>query len=80
MLSLTQLVPCVKHWQRRQGLRAELVEESEDFEQERCFRVRGHTTHQGGVPSDSEELRNRENTHCGLVVVISRWDHLTNRN
>ena len=37
-------------------------------------------SHRGGVPSDSEELRNRGNTHCGLIIVISRWDHLTNRN
>ena len=29
-------------------------------------------SHRGGVPSDSEELRYREHTHCGLIIVISR--------
>jgi hypothetical protein len=43
VLALTRVVPCLWHQQRRQGMRAELVEESEDVEQERCFRVRGHT-------------------------------------
>ena len=75
MLALTRVVPCVWHRQRRQGMRAELVEESEDVEQERCFRVRGHTEVVRRAAARATAIGNK--TTCGLIIVISRGDHLT---
>jgi hypothetical protein len=36
-------------------------------------------SHRGGAPSNSKELRCRENTHCGLIVVIRREEHITKK-
>ena len=47
---------------RDMGLRAEL-EESEDVEQERCFRVRGHTEAVRLAEARSCAKRDREYTH-----------------